>query len=236
MEGLFGAVREDGDQGGAAADADDGDAGVGVGGQAVHIAEAISDGGALREDQEVLAVTDDLHGGLHGPDVRRAPGHGEGAQFADKPGQGLVVEEGLLRHDAEVIVMGKADADEHRVPVAGVVGAEQDAVAGEVFQALRLEAEDPLDEPPDGPVQELKEHPGSFPGSAPPPPGGLRRNQGGWCPAKRRPPPGGGGRRSGGCRYSPAAECPRGPSHRAPACPGAPAPDSGGGPAPPARR
>ena len=147
-----------------------------MGGQAVHIAEAIADGGALREDQEVLAILDNLHGGLHGLNVRRASRHREGAQLADEPGQGLVVEEGLLRHDTEVIVMGQAHADEHRIPVAGVVGAQQRPVLGEVFQALHLEPEDPLDEPPDGPVQELKEHPGSFPGSAPPLPAGCRRS------------------------------------------------------------
>ena len=70
VEGLLGTVHEHGDQRSPGAYADHCHAALGVGRQTVHIANAVVDGGALREDQQVVAGSDGLHSSLDGLDIR----------------------------------------------------------------------------------------------------------------------------------------------------------------------
>ena len=69
----------------AGADADHRRAAVGMGRQAVRLADAVPDHGSLREDQQVLAVPDGLHGGLDRLDICAAPIYRERASHPDEP-------------------------------------------------------------------------------------------------------------------------------------------------------
>ena len=136
MEGPLFSIHEHRHQNGAGADADHRRAAVGVGRQAICLADAVSDGGALREDQQIVAALNGLDGGFHRLNIRTAPVHGECAPHPDDPCQNGIPEQFLLAHDAKPVIHGQRRGQHQRVPVAGVIRHQQRAVARQVFQAL----------------------------------------------------------------------------------------------------
>ena len=129
MEGPLFSIHEHRHQNGAGADADHRRTAVGVGRQAICLADAVSDGGALRENQQIVAALNGLDGGFHRLNVRTAPVHGECAPHPDDPCQNGILEQFLLAHDTEPVIHGQRRGQHQRVPVAGVICHQQCAVA-----------------------------------------------------------------------------------------------------------
>ena len=136
MEDPLFSIHEHRHQNGAGADADHRRTAVGVGRQAVCLADAVPDGGTLREDQQIVAALDGLNGCFHRLNVRTAPVHRECAPYPDDPCQNGIPEQFLLAHDAKPVIHGQCRCQHQRVPVAGVICHQQRAVTRQVFQAL----------------------------------------------------------------------------------------------------
>ena len=124
---------------------------MGVRRQTVVVAHAIVNGRSLRENEQILALVDDLHRGLDRLDVRSLAVDRKRPQRAEDAAEQAVLEQFLLRHEMQAVVDRQADADEHGVEVARMVRAEQHAVPRQVLQSLHLDA---VQQP-----QYLREHP-----------------------------------------------------------------------------
>ena len=115
MEGLFLPVAEHRHERRARAHADHRDACVGVRRQTVMVANAVSDGRPLGEDEQVFALVEHLHRGLDGLDVLAVALHGKRAERADEPRERGFFKKLSLGHKVQMVVDRQAQADEHGV-------------------------------------------------------------------------------------------------------------------------
>ena len=151
MEQLPGAADEHRQHLHAGADGDHGGAALGL-----HML-ALLYPRALRKDQQADAVLQALDGGLDGADVAVAPIHGEGAHIPDEAAHDGDAEQLLLGHDPQRHVIMQGADDQHRIPRAGVVGAQHHRLVGQVLPALDLHREQPQDQrPQDGPYKRVE--------------------------------------------------------------------------------
>ena len=111
--------------------------GAGLAGVLVHVL----DPGAFREQEELAAALQVLHGGLDGAYVTVASVDPEDARTAQEPAQNGHLHQLLFGHDPEGTALGHGEADHQRVQIGEVVGADEDFALGDIFRVNFSERE-----------------------------------------------------------------------------------------------
>ena len=95
--------------------------------------------GALREDQQAEAVLQAFDRGFDRADIAVAPVYGKGAHAADKAADNGYLEQLLLCHDPQREIAGQRAHQQHGIPPAGMVGADQHRLVRKIFPALNVQ-------------------------------------------------------------------------------------------------